>query len=387
MCKKYLSVGIITTSVALICFAFYLNNHRQIEKFQPIKIGATLALSGNLSYIGEAERNGMQLALDEINAKSVRDKKIQFITEDNQGNAAPAVSSIKKLLDIDHVDIVFSAFTHVTKAVKDEVKKDHKLMIYASTVKDIAKESDLFFRDYIDAQDHGRAAAQLAAFRKYKHVSYLMEKSDQCIEFEKGMKTQFEKDGITLVQKEEYLTTEKDLKTQLLKLSLSKPDAIIACSWRHETILMNQLKELGLISIPTIHFIAPFLPASDTSEMKKLYSENNALTTWYGFGDDVSQNENQKKFRDRYQQRFGIEATPDAAYAYDDIYVLSQALEQCSSSLHRQLNTTCIRDRLSETNYMGVGGKLTFNKDRVSTRDVISMKTIDGKWNAFSLQK
>lgn len=364
----------------------YYKGVRHQKTSNPIKIGATLALTGNLSYIGEAERNGLQMALEEMNAKNIRGPILQLITEDNQGNAAPAVSSIKKLLDVDRVDMVFSAFTHITNAVKDEVAKHHTLMIYASSVKDIAKSNELFFRDYLDAQDQGRAAAQLARYQNNKHVAFLTEKSDQCSEFEQAMKNELENDGVALIKKEEYLPTEKDLKTQLLKLSLVKPDAIIACSWRHEVILMNQLKELNLIHIPVIHFLAPFLPASNTPEMKKLYSENGSLTTWYGFGEGESHKEKEQEFRDAYKKRFSSAATPDAAYAYDDIIVLSQALEKCGVSSWKESDIECVKEQLLQTHYDGAAGKLEFNHERVSTRDVVGMKAVSGVWNEVSLQ-
>lgn len=61
------TVGIIlavaTVAVAVVLIVFY-----QAQKKEPIKIGAVLSITGAGSYSGKEVRDGMLLAIDEINA-------------------------------------------------------------------------------------------------------------------------------------------------------------------------------------------------------------------------------------------------------------------------------------------------------------------------------
>ena len=128
---------------------------------QPIKIGA--ALSGGLAFVGEAERRGLQLGVEELNARGgVNGRPLELIVEDNLGEAKSAVSGVMKLLHTDKVDLVFSAFTHITQAVSSTVSKQKKLLLYASSLRTFAEENPFVFRDYYDAYDAGLELARLS---------------------------------------------------------------------------------------------------------------------------------------------------------------------------------------------------------------------------------
>jgi branched-chain amino acid transport system substrate-binding protein len=346
---------------------------------EPIKIGAILPLTGKYAYIGEAEKNGLNMAIEEINSKGgINGRRLVLVIEDNQGDAKQAVSGISKLLNIDNVDVIFSAFTHITNAIKDMIAQKGKIMIYAATVRNIAESNPLFFRDYYDAVDHGRVLAKLVKNSGYKNIAFLTEISDQCQELENAFKEEAARYGINIVTKESFNTTETDLKTPLLKIKESKAETIVCCTWRHEHILMKQLKEFEMINIQTFHWVAPFLPVSDTKEMRDLFEENKAISTWYGFAKG-SLNEKQREFFIKYQRRYGIEPTADAVYAYDDIYALADALMKCDQE-NRIKDPNCISAKLKNVDYNGVAGRLTFSDLGVSNREVIVIKVESGEW-------
>ena len=350
---------------------------------EPIKIGATLALTGNLAYIGEAERNGLNLATDEINSKGgINGRPIKLVIEDNQGDAKNAVTDITKLLNIDNVDIVFSAFTHITNAIKKLVAEKEKIMIYASTVRDIARENELFFRDYFDAEDSGKLIAYLISQRGYKSVNFLTEVGDSCLSYENSFNDEAQKMGIKVVTRESYDPKTTDLRTQLAKIKSSKADALMVCAWRHEHILMPQLKALGMINTAVFHAVAPFLPAADTQEMRDLFSENKAVSTWYG----TTKSEKGIQFTKKYFDKYNLSPRPDSFYAFDDVYVIADAIKNCLSDKSTVINSRCVADELLKTNYDGVSGKLSFDKDGLSVRDVTIIAAKDGKWEEISVK-
>jgi branched-chain amino acid transport system substrate-binding protein len=367
-----LIVGIVAAGIMS-----YIYLHAAKGQTETIKIGVTLPLSGKYAYTGEAAANGLKLASEEINSQGgINNHKIQLIIEDNKGETKDAVNSVNKFVSVDQVGLVFSTFTNITSAVKQIVFDNEKFLFYMSTVPDFAKENKYAFRDYFDASENGAAIAQAIAKQGYKRIAYLTEISDQCKRYEQGFNKEAEKLGLQVVSREEYPLDQTDLKTNLLKLNIKNSQALVACTWRHEDILMKQLKELDLIAIPSFHIVAPYLPAANTAEMKKIYEENKAVSSWYGIS-EVTNKEEQLKFQKKYRANFGKDPIADAAYAYDDIYILAEALKACDVNFE---NKDCLAKYLTQIKYDGIGGHLEFNQDRSSQRDVFLIKVVNGQW-------
>ncbi|HBI25898.1 TPA: hypothetical protein DDX30_03885 [Candidatus Wolfebacteria bacterium] len=317
------------------------------------------------------------MAVEEINKQGgINGTKIEFIAEDNGGDAKLAVTGVSKLLEVNNADIILSSFTHITSAIKGLVAEKGKVMIYAATVRDIAQSNDLFFRDYYDAEDNGAATARLVAKNGYKNVAFLSEKSPQCAEFEKGFEAET-KGAVLMTTKELYSAEATDVRVNLTKIKGAKSEAIVVCGWRHEHLIMKEMKELGMIGTQTFHWVAPFLPVANTDDMKKLFEENKAISTWYGVAEENNTAE-QKEFIEKYQKAFGMKPTGEAVYAYDDIYILANAIKACDKA-GKAKDSQCIAQELGKTNYDGVGGKVSFN-DRLSNREITAIQVVDGVW-------
>ena len=69
-----------------------------IRNSDKIKLGAVIPLTGKLSEMGEAEKNGMNLAIDELKKEGIN---LQLITEDSKSNPKDGVTAARKLIDID----------------------------------------------------------------------------------------------------------------------------------------------------------------------------------------------------------------------------------------------------------------------------------------------
>ena len=378
--NKKILFGILSVLVLLVLvFSFTntglitLKNNQNKE----IKIGATLSLTGKLSNVGNAEKNGMLLAQKEINQNGgIKGKKLNIVFEDNKGDPKKAINNVNKLLNIDNTEIIISAFTHITQSIKTITKNNNKMLFYISTLPDIAKEDKYIFRDYVSMKDMGEKAAEYIKNKQYEKIGFITENSDQCNMYKK----EFIKNINKKIEIEIFNTEQKDIRTNLLKLDLKNKDVLVTCTWRDSDILMKQLKELNLINKPTVQLMAPHLKSNDTKEMRKLYEENNTISTWYGFVQDTN-NKKQKEFIEKYKKEFGEKPISDASYAYDDIKILSEALRNCDAN---PKNKECIRNYLINLEYDGAGGKLKFNEFGSSKREVLLIKVENGEWKEIS---
>src|SRR6516225_6619122 len=74
----------------------------------PIKIGVDNPLTGTYAAPGKNENTGIQLAVDQLNAKNgILGRKIELLIEDStSGDAGTAVQKARKLIDRDQVNFL-----------------------------------------------------------------------------------------------------------------------------------------------------------------------------------------------------------------------------------------------------------------------------------------
>lgn len=373
-----------TRSLALLLFACSLSarcfsGSVLAESAQPpIKIGATLALTGKLAFSGTAHEKGLSLALEDINkAGGINGRMLELIVEDNGGDPKSALGGVNKMLSSDQVDLIFSPFSHITQTVKDPVKRAGKLMIYAASLNQVATESPLFFRDWGDGESQGASLARAVAKFGYTKVAFLTEISEGCLLIENSFKKEAAARNLDIVSQESYAPGETDFKPQLLRISQRKPQTIATCTWRDSFLIMPQLKSLGLIKIPTFQMLALFLPASDTPEIRKLYEENHTVAVWLGFIDGAL-TEKQKHFFTRLAAKGDQSPRIEAALGYDDMMVLAAALRACPKEVG--IDPKCVAQEMAKTVYEGIGGTLRFDELRRSNREDLLVRVVNGAW-------
>lgn len=79
---------------------------------EPIKIGASLPLTGNFSVSGEKHKQGYELCVDLVNAKGGIDgRPLEIIINDNRSDTETAISQYERLINVDKADVVFGTFS------------------------------------------------------------------------------------------------------------------------------------------------------------------------------------------------------------------------------------------------------------------------------------
>src|SRR3546814_14939205 len=74
---------------------------------EPIRIGAIYIMSGSAANYGKFAQQGMQLAMDEINAAGgVLGRPFALQLEDGQGKASVAIQAARKLVYQDKADVM-----------------------------------------------------------------------------------------------------------------------------------------------------------------------------------------------------------------------------------------------------------------------------------------
>ena len=94
-----------------------------------IKIGGLAPLTGEVSVYGVAASNGAKMAIDEVNANGgiLGGKKIEFLLEDEEGDATKAVNAYNKLVGEGIVALIGDVTSKPTMSVAQKSAKDNHL--------------------------------------------------------------------------------------------------------------------------------------------------------------------------------------------------------------------------------------------------------------------
>ena len=113
-----------------------------------IRIGAVLALTGAASIHGQNEREGLELARKEINSKGgIAGKQVEIIYEDDQTDSAKSVTAIKKLVEVDNINLIIGGtWDFLANADIPVIEEGKAVLLSPSALPDtITQKSGRFF--------------------------------------------------------------------------------------------------------------------------------------------------------------------------------------------------------------------------------------------------
>src|SRR3984885_15420641 len=108
-----------------------------IARAETIQIGAILPLTGPGALIGTQQMRGIQFAIDQANAKGgVHGNKIEVVFEDNQAKPDQSILNFNKLTDLEHLQVIFTAYSGPSLAMAPLATRKKVLMINAGAQAD-----------------------------------------------------------------------------------------------------------------------------------------------------------------------------------------------------------------------------------------------------------
>ncbi|MDH3230763.1 MAG: amino acid ABC transporter substrate-binding protein [Alphaproteobacteria bacterium] len=79
---------------------------------EPIKVGASLPLTGGFSVTGDKHKVGYELCVGMINDNGgVLGRKLELIVSDNRSDTETAISQYERMINVDKVDVIFGTFS------------------------------------------------------------------------------------------------------------------------------------------------------------------------------------------------------------------------------------------------------------------------------------
>jgi branched-chain amino acid transport system substrate-binding protein len=345
-----------------------------------IKIGGIFPMTGGSATFGKSSKEGMQIAVDEFNAKggiAIDGKKllIKPIYDDTAGQPEQAANVARKQIDQNRVvAIVGEVVSKNSLAMAPICQSKGIVMISpASTNPEVTQKGDYIFRVCFLDSFQGVVGARYAYNDlKVKKAAILY---DNANDYNKGLakffSEEFKRLGGQIVASEAFTDEEKtvDFKAQLTKIKAAEPEFLYLPNYYGASaLIMKQAKEIGL-NVPAgggDGWDSPDLVAIGGKSVEGGVFSN------HFFKDDP--HPEVQSFVKKYKELYSKEPDALASLAYDAAFVLMSAIEKAGS-----LKGANIRDVLKSIQINGVTGNITFDKDRNPVKSAVILQIKDGK--------
>lgn len=332
---------------------------------QEAKLGAVYAFSGPFAIYSPTIKNGIEMAVDEANAKG--GIKLDVTMEDDRSTKDDAINVYQKFIQRDNVLLIMGPLTggQVFAAAPLAQRAKVPVMLTSVATPGVTKVGDYVFRTSVESATIIPNTVKVAKdLYKISKVAQIYTNDDQFSVGEfKAYQDALKANGIQVAAVETVRTGDVDFSPQLTKIKSLGVDALVISSQGQEAVgLMTQARKLGL---DKVHFLGgnAFNSAGVVKEAGQAMEGALSATPW-SLGMTHPKN---VEFVKRYRERFKSDPDWLAAQSYDAIFIIREALANAKIAKSDSVATarTKLRDALAAIkSYDGVLGKIEFTPGR-----------------------
>lgn len=326
------------------------------EQEYHLGIAAPFTGQEGAAVYGENIRNAVELAVAEINAREgIQGRRIVTHYEDTQLLAPQAIAAVQDLVSQNGVKVIIGPVaSSSTIAAAPFAERDSVILISpASTSNEISGLSPFVFRTIAPDNLEAEAMARFAMEQGYHRFAIAFVDNAGTRGPAEVFRSAVQRSGGTVVAYEVVPQGSTDVRTQMVKLSQSRPDAVYLLGYALELgSMLRQFREANA-SIPILSF--QVMEEPKVREIAGTAAEGVVFTTPTIYGQFASGRSRQ--FIDAYKARYGKDPGIFAANAYDAVGVLAQVIDSVGFEVDG------IRNALRNVRgYNGASGQFDINE-------------------------
>jgi len=340
-----------------------------------ILIGEVGSLTGAQATFGISTRNGIEMAIDEVNARGgVDGRKVAVRVYDNQSKPEEAANAVTRLIAQDGAKLILgevASTNSLAMAPKAQAAKV-PMISPASTNPKVTEVGDFIFRVCFIDPFQGLVMAKFARenLKAQKAAVLRDNKSDYSIGLAQVFTEKFKGFGGQIVAEEDYAQGDTDFRAQLTAIKSSKPDVVFVPGYYTDAgLIARQARQLGLTAT---------LLGGDGWESEKLFElggsaiEGSYYSNHYAVDNPAPKTQ---KFLTDYKKRFGSVPDSLAALGYDAAMVGLAAIDEANGT-----DGPAVRDAIARTkDFDGVAGKINLDAKRNAIKPAVVLKVAGGK--------
>ena len=352
------------------------------EIMSEIPIGLVMSLTGRIAATGTTMKNGLEMALEEINRSGMLGgTTLKFIIEDDGGTVEGAVAAYTKLIEQDDVSVVIGPFSSSATQAAFPIAQENGVVAISPTsaARGLSALGDYLFRISltVDALLPGGVATTQKALGYQRVVTIIQAADAFSLSSDEVFKDALRANGV------EVLTTESfqpdgvdDLSAQLTRIKALNPDAIFISSQPPgRAQIPIQARQLGISK--DIPFLVTLMTIDDVLQADPAAEGSISFTTWSNKADPPGNRAFVAKFREKY----GYEPAAFTAQSYASLYILAQAIAEAKST-----DAHAIRDALTAIDLSTVLGQFSFDANGDAVYDPIILVVENSKFEVFDPQ-
>jgi len=328
----------------------------------PIRIGASLSLTGTYAKLGKNQHEGYQLCIKELNAKGgLLGRKLDLVMYDDQTLPPTAVRLYEKLITEDKVDAVMGPYSSpVSEAAANVTEKYKKVMVapLAATTSIFKKGRKYMFMVISPAEGYLEGLVDMAAKRGLKTVAVVNEDTLFSKAAASGAVELAKKKGLQVVFTEAYPKGNTDFSALLTKLRAANPDVVAAATYFDDAVaLTRQMKELNVN--PKMYGVTV---GGDLPEFYDTLKQNAeyiyGATQW----EHTLPYPGNQEFFDTYKKEFAHEPSYHSAAGYAGCLIYAEGVRRAGS-----LDADKVREALLKLELKTAFGEYKVDQDGFQT--------------------
>ena len=353
------------------------------------KIGSIGPTTGNNAIYGTAVQNGIQLAVDEINADGgLNGYQIEYQFEDDQSDSEKSVNAYNTLKDWGMQMLVGTVTSTPCVAVVEETHADNMFQFTpsATTVEDI--QYDNAFRMCFSDPSQGTVSADYIADNGLaSKIAIIYDSSDT---YSTGIYQSFaseaETRGLEIVAAEAFTAdSNTDFSVQIQKAKDSGADLVfLPIYYQQASLILAQADRAG--------FSPEWFGVDGMDGLLDVEGFDGSLAEGLMFLTPFTPNaedEATQTFVANYEAEFGDTPIQFAADAYDCMYVIKTAAEQADITPDMSISDICeaMKGAMTEITIDGLTGKqISWGEDGEPSKEPTVVIVRDGEYEVLQAE-
>lgn len=384
---------------ACVCGVLLTSNAVFAADPVPYKIGFSFCLTGRAANIGEGERRGALIKMEEINAAGgVHGRRLEAIVYDQEGKPANAVLNTKKLINVDKVVALAGYNTSGTSmaAIEPATTGETPLIGGGATEKTWIPTRKWIY-SIVPRQKDGCTNILIDNLleRGSKNIAYIYIDTAYGQTGREAFEWYCKKTGIKPAIIEKYTPGTTDVSPQITHIKTSGADGLIVCGYIADTaMVIKTARDLG-IDYPVTSEYAVVGP--EFIELAGKYGEGIVTTTIKTLvAKDLSDTDVQKKVTmdlyNKYVEKHGAFSLY-AGHGWDQVNLINEALKKVDPKLDPSDEEDLIkirakiRDNLEGLKgIIGQNGVFNYSADNhngLKPRSYVPVVIKNGKWRLY----
>ena len=341
----------------------------------PIRVGASMSLTGTYAKLGNYQHEGYKLCAKQINDKGgLLGRKVEFVVYDDQSTPATAVRLYEKLITEDKVDALMGPYSSpVTEASANVTEKYKKVMVtpLAATTSIFKKGRKYIFMVISPSEVYLEGLVDMAAKRGLKTIAIVNEDTLFAKAAASGAAELAKKRGMQIVFQEGYPKGNQDFSAMLTKIKAANPDVLAASTYFDDAVaITRQMKELNVN--PKMYGLTV---GGDLPEFYNLLKQNAEYITGATQWEAALPYPGNKEFNEAYKKEFGREPVYHSAAGYAGCLTYLEAVKRAGT-----LDSDKVRDVLLKLELKTVFGDFKVDQDGFQTaHKMVTTQWQDGK--------